>query len=288
MSIVLLILKIVGCILLILLTLLLLLAFAVVFVPVRYHIAAKSDENVEMDFRLHWLCCLIYFRLESVNGENRAAIRFLGIKKQIYPVKEKKKKQKKNPDDEAVNKQALEEPMFTAQEIKPDYQEKSTDFTEAEIIQEKTQDNKKKTAFSKIKRLGKFFKAIPEKIKNARTKLAAGWQILADEANKRTAKLVLKELRYLWSHYRPRKLFADIRYCMGNPAYTGKTLAILSMIPFLFQEKVQIVPDFESEQPYFKGVLKAKGHIRSFHLIHSGLHIWRDKNIKKLIRKMKQ
>lgn len=291
MSVVLLILKIVGCILLSLLIFLLLAVVAVIFVPFQYRITAQAKDDIEVDLRLHWLLYLICFRLKTVNGEKEAAIRFLGIKKQIYPANpdRKKRRRKRAVSKDKSAEKRLEEPVFVAQEVSPDFQDESAASSEDAQCGEKNAENKNcRPIFSKIRSFGRFFKAIPGKIKNMQMRLSAGWRILTDEANRQTTKLVTGELWYLLVHFRPRKLFADICYCAGNPAYTGKILAVLCMIPFLYQKKVQIVPDFESEQPYVRGMLKAKGHVRSFHLVRSGLYIWRDKNIKQLIRKIRQ
>ena len=127
-----------------------------------------------------------------------------------------------------------------------------------------------KQIFRKIR---SFFQTLSAKVRSVYSNFSKWKGIFTDEANRASVRLFYSEIKYLAFHYKPRRLKADIRYGLGDPALTGKSLAVLSMIPFLYKKKVQIVPDFETEKFFVEGNLDAGGYIRIFHLIRSGLHM---------------
>lgn len=248
-----------------------------------------------------------------VQDEQRAVLYIFGIPKQLYPVVEKKEKhrRKKNREDDSEETDDAEADVSAGeQELSPTMQITSISGEEPEVPPEDTVLPDRKAAFKqsrtdfqdktsffghflkKIKhtfrKIRHFFRVLPDKFKAVYSNLAEWRGILTDEANKASVKLIWGEIKYLAFHYKPRRLKADICYGLGDPALTGKSLAILSMIPFLYRKKVQIVPDFETEKLFVKGNLDARGHIRIFHLIRSGLHIWKDDNSRKFIRKLRQ
>ena len=61
MSVILLILKIIGWILLTLLAIFLLIVFLVLFVPVRYRTDGSIEENIRVQGKVHWLLHILTF-----------------------------------------------------------------------------------------------------------------------------------------------------------------------------------------------------------------------------------
>lgn len=308
MSVILLILKIIGIVLLALLGLLVLFLCAVIFYPVGYRITGSFEDELELYARLHWLFHLFCFRFQIVREEKRAVLYILGIPKQIYPAVEKKEKrhrkkkrrsQRADHDEETydweMEEDDGEEAVLQTMQMTSIGTEKVTS-SEKEFSQEEVDLPDKisswKRFFQKIKqifwKIRSFFQTLSDKVRSVYSNFSKWKGIFTDEANRASVRLIWSEIKYLAIHYKLRKVKADICYGLGDPALTGKSLAVLSMIPFFYKKKVQIVPDFETEEFFVKGNLDARGHIRIFHLIRSGLHIWKDNNCKKFIRKLKQ
>ena len=308
MSVILLILKIIGIVLVTLLGLLALFLCAVIFYPASYRISGSFEEETELHARLHWLFHLFCFSYRIIQNEKRAVLYIMGIPIQIYPEAEKEKKRhrkkKRRPQGgdikeeiyswEAEEDGGKESPLQTMQmtsiETEKAMPPENEELQENEGLSDKI--SLWERFFQKIKRILEkirtFFQTLPQKAHSVSSKLSKGKGILTDEANRASVGLIWGEIKFLVLHYRPRKVKADIRFGLGDPALTGKSLAVLSMIPFFYKKKVQIVPDFETERFFVKGNLDVRGHIRIFHLIRSGLHIWKDKNCKKFIRKLRQ
>ena len=148
----------------------------------------------------------------------------------------------------------------------------------------KKKQTEEKTSF--LKRVKQFWDKLrkrliqlPEKLKDIFSKIDDIKMLWMDENNKKSTSLILAEVRYLLLHYGPTKIHADIQFSTGDPANTGKVLGILSLIPFLYQKDVHVVPDFVSEKLYLQGYMNAKGHIRILHLIRMLLHCYKDKNL---------
>ena len=80
----------------------------------------------------------------------------------------------------------------------------------------------------------------------------------------------------------------DISFATGDPALTGEVTGALSLIPLFYQKRVHVYPDFTSDEFYIRGNLMVKGHMALFHLLRSGIHILRDKNIKRLWYKIRK
>ncbi len=137
MSVLILILKIIGIVLLSLFGLIVLMILAVLFWPAGYRITGKIDEleksSVALKARLHWLCYLISFRFVMENGEQLAVLRIFGFPIQIYPVIEKKTKKKratrrKKRKRKMQKKQKAQEPLdHTIVETKQIDENKKTD-----------------------------------------------------------------------------------------------------------------------------------------------------------------
>ena len=81
-------------------------------------------------------------------------------------------------------------------------------------------------------------------------------------------KLVLAKVKKLLSHIRFRILKGDIDYSAGDPAYTGYTTGLISLLPAAYGRKLRICPDFEAQDAYIRGYLKAGGH---FFLVYAAV-----------------
>lgn len=102
MAVILLILKIIGIILLLLLGIILLALALVLFVPVRYRISGKVDEDVSVRIAVTWLLHLVSFRSVYEEGELTSVLRILGIRR-------KDRKASSEPEDESDDEQTDED-----------------------------------------------------------------------------------------------------------------------------------------------------------------------------------
>lgn len=291
MSVILLILKIIGIVLATVCGLFVLLLLAALFYPAGYRITGHFEDELHLRVRLHWLFYLVFFTYRMEGERQSARLWIFGIPFQIYPPKEKKRRRNrkiKNTSQEETTHIPLQ--AAPVSDVTVDVVSKVSDVTE------KTEDTGRYTSRlvrftdrcrQKLKAVCGFFQGVPERLRQVGKNFSGFREAITDERNQSAFKLILRELKSLLLHYRPRKLTADIRYGLGDPALTGQSLAILSMFPFLYQKKVQIIPDFEAEQLFVKGKLDAVGHIRLMHLIRSGIHIWKDKNCRTVISKWK-
>lgn len=288
MSVVLLILKIIGIVLAAVLGIFLLLVLAVLFHPVGYRVTGQFEEKLHLQVKLHWLLHLVRLTHRIDGEEQLAKLWILCVPLQLYPAREKKPRRKKRTGRKKNRQSATDTTEITeyhntekkASEITPVTEPLDTEYEEAS-------EAHTFPLLQKIKDFWKKLQKLPNRLRKIGGHVGDLREIVTDEANQASMKLLLRESKTLLLHYRPRKLTADVLYGLGDPALTGQSLAVLSMIPFLYREKVQIVPDFETEQAFLKGTFDAVGHVRLIHLIRSGIHIWKDENCRTIMSKWK-
>ena len=146
-----------------------------------------------------------------------------------------------------------------------------------------------KRFFTTLKNLPGIIKSklenLKEKAKNFRETAGRIKQEIQDENNRAAVKLLLSELKYLLKHISPGKVKADISFGMDDPATTGQVLGAVSMLPLLYRYQLQLYPDFETEQSYFKGSFDIKGQAQGIYVLIVGYHLIKDKNIRSLIQR---
>ena len=85
---------------------------------------------------------------------------------------------------------------------------------------------------------------------------------------------------------RPRKLQADVSVGTGSPDTTGYIMAVAGMLYPTYGKHINIVPDFENT--IFEGRIYLKGRITIFILLVHGLAVYLDKDLHKLLKKLKR
>lgn len=105
---------------------------------------------------------------------------------------------------------------------------------------------------------------------------------LQKEENKEAFHLCIQQLKYLCRHFGPHKIKGNLRFCLGDPCYTGLALGAISMFPVLYKNEFHISPDFESEQIYANGMVSFSGHIRFVHGLVCFIRLWKNKTIRRL------
>lgn len=309
-SIVLTVLKVIGWLLLILLLLLLTVIFALLFVSVKYRIAFENEDHIQLRLTTRWLFPFFYlkgaYQTGETEGENpQFQMYLLGFR--IAP-KNKKAKEKVKSDRDGSTDDASEisEPQLVAMEQsstkKTDERENTTESdtksdTKSDIKAESeagcdptnkephSSDEKKKAHTTKEqgsqKRKSELFALLREKYTSMKS-------MINDEGNRRAMRLLWAETKYLLKHYGPRTMRGHLEYATGDPANTGLVTGALSLCPFVYGKKMEVIPDFESEIFYIRGNACLIGHIRLVHLLKSIIVLFFDKDIRRIAHQLKK
>lgn len=141
------------------------------------------------------------------------------------------------------------------------------------------------TLFEKLRGTGTKADRIAQRLNILKAKKDAVLTVLFDEKN-RPAFLKLKAvLLKVLRHLKPLKLSAAVRFGFDDPASTGYTLGVLSLLYPVFEEHVQLYPDFE--QTIFEGWFKVAGRIRASVFLTAACRLILDKNIRRVILALK-
>lgn len=295
MTVLLSILKILGIILLCILGLLVLLIMLLLFAPVSYRIRGETRQG-QTTLKVHGAWCLMALRFSFLmeQGKQLAVLKIFGIKAWKYPSDEKakkkleKKKVKKKPKKKSGEKSHKEPEKDLEQNPPAVVQEEQTEKQHEQKRQKKTHKKKFVSVFGKISRtirsIVEKIKAIPQKLKNIGSKIKKVNQWIQDEQNRSAVRFALGKVIGLLKKYGPKHMKADVAYGMENPAATGQVLAVLSVLPFLYYDKVSIMPDFEAERFYIEGSWDIKGRIQVIHLLKAAIQIWRNPDVKHFIK----
>lgn len=295
MTVLLSILKILGIILLCILGLLVLLIMLLLFAPVSYRIRGETRQR-QTTLKVHGAWCLMALRFSFLmeQGKQLAVLKIFGIKAWKYPSDEKskkkleKKKVKKKPKKKSGEKSHKEPEKDLEQNPPAAVQEEQTEKQYEQKRHKKTYKKKFVSVFGKISKtirsIVEKIKAIPQKFKNIGSKIKKVNQWIQDEQNRSAVRFVLGAVIGLLKKYGPKHMKADVAYGMEDPAATGQVLAALSVLPFLYYDKVSIMPDFEAEHFYIEGSWDIRGRIQVIHLLKAAIQIWRNPDVKHFIK----
>lgn len=295
MTVLLSILKILGIILLCILGLLVLLIMLLLFAPVSYRIRGETRQG-QTTLKVHGAWCLMALRFSFLmeQGKRLAVLKIFGIKAWKYPSDEKskkkleKKKVKKKQKKKSGEKFHKEPEKDLEQNSPAVVQEEQTEKQHEQKRQKKTHKKKFVSVFGKISKtirsIVEKIKAIPQKLKNIGSKIKKVNQWIQDEQNRSAVRFALGKVIGLLKKYGPKHMKADVTYGMEDPAATGQVLAVLSVLPFLYYDKVSIMPDFEAERFYIEGSWDIKGRIQVIHLLKAAIQIWRNPDVKHFIK----
>ena len=295
MTVLLSILKILGIILLCILGLLVLLIMLLLFAPVSYRIRGETRQG-QTTLKVHGAWCLMALRFSFLmeQGKQLAVLKIFGIKAWKYPSDEKskqkveKKKVKKKPKKKSGEKSHKEPEKDLEQNPPAVVQEEQTEKQHEQKRQKKTYKKKFVSVCGKISKtirsIVEKIKAIPQKLKNIGSKIKKVNQWIQDEQNRSAVRFALGKVIGLLKKYGPKHMQADVTYGMEDPAATGQVLAVLSVLPFLYYDKVSIMPDFEAERFYIEGSWDIKGRIQVIHLLKAAIQIWRNPDVKHFIK----
>lgn len=306
------ILKVIGLILLVILCVLLVLILLILFVPVRYAAEFEyNDKSLRLDVKATWLLSIIrcYAGLRNKDFFYKVKALFFSVIDSKRVPKEKKKKtpvvreepRKEMPAEEHVKEQetsssdiqehtmetdvAEEEP---SEEVKPQNVTEKPDDVEKEPQNKNEQKSRKKPKKEfrfpfKIIHPADIYDKIIRTLMDFSRKLDKIWAQIVSEENRETVLFVLGEIKKLLYHIRPRKHGIYLKIGMKDPALTGQIIGAYSVLNSVFGMNFILEPYFDRE--VLEAKLYIKGHIRVISLIIIAIRLYRNKIIRKLIRR---
>lgn len=111
-------------------------------------------------------------------------------------------------------------------------------------------------------------------------------EILKSDLFKETFQKCSGELLKLLKSIAPRKVKGRLRIGMEDPATTGKILGYYGMLYPLIGDHIDVVPDFD--QTVLEGNILIKGKITLFKAIKTGIIVYFNKDLRKLIQLWKR
>lgn len=311
MHIFLLILKIIGIVLLCVIGLVLLILAALLFAPFRYEISAEGDKNgptAHADVKVRWLLRIVSFRLlYDLPGASKYVVKVFGIpvkksdgkKEEESAEGEPKAEEKAEDKDEAKTEEPAEagtdaakpesvsaEPSVTAETEKP----KEDSEAEGELPQELADalEGKKKNK-------------IREKIDKLKEKASSLWDSLeamfalfmkkkgllekyvTKKSTKKAIKMVWTNALWILKHICPKKYHGNVEFGMDDPAMTGEICAAISPWYPMISDYLKITPNFEPGLGV-SGDIFLKGRIRLWGILIRAWRVYRNKNVRKVLR----
>ncbi|TCL58475.1 DUF2953 family protein [Kineothrix alysoides] len=128
--------------------------------------------------------------------------------------------------------------------------------------------------------------AICDKIKKIIEDIGYYTELLQGEVFKEAFGISKKQLFRIIRSIRPRKCDVRLTVGTGDPASTGQILAIYGMLYPFIGNNVRIQADFENM--IVEGSLDIRGRVTAFTLLIAAFRLYRDKNIKQLLKLLKR
>ena len=291
------VLAMIGIVALIVIAVIALLVLLFFFFPFRYKVRAIANYGKEIDEEeeslkklnvkavIYWLFHFLRIEINLDKTDFKYKVRLLGIvilstEKSEKKKKKKREKERKEYRNKKAKRQAEEAKMAKteASENKEDSDNetkkqstvdklKDAHKIEADESQE-DEEEEKPGFFARIKRIFAGIKKIITFLRN--------------EENKKTFRLVKEQLIKALKEIRPRKFKGYVSYGLEDPAATGKLLGVIAVAFGVIGKSISVVPDFENKK--FDGDFFVKGRFRVAVLLGIFLKLYKDKNIKKLLK----
>ncbi len=267
MTIILILLKWIAILFLILLTLFILLSMLALFAPIRYDVQLIYEHNLRYWFRVHW--CFRIVQCKKKIDADLIKIYLLGI-----------------PIRTVSGKSESGEPFAGQQDEK-----KGSGDLPAGQQHEKKKHTKNKQSKGKNKRKGKKREHKKEN-RSWREKLCFQFRRISGiikfaskRENKKVFRMMRNELVSLIKYIFPEKVWGKVEFGMGDPAVTGMVLGGISLFPWVYIKKLNIVPNFEEK--VLTGKVRAKGRVRIYHFVRLAWRLYRNKELKRMIKEWK-
>ena len=293
------VLKWIGIILLSIVALVLLVLLAVLFVPLRYKVKGSYEEKPDAAVTVSWLLHLIHVKVRYTDALFWQ-VRIFGIP---FLDSRREKKRKEPEANEALEaNEASETVPDGVTEVVGEENAPSAEVTDIKAeATEITDEPERKGIFSKLaeflralfRTIGQVFRKIRytihnicDKIRNVRENIGYYHSVLTSEEGHATLALVKRELGNLFKHIAPRKFKLELHFGFDDPSTTGQVMGIAGMLYPLWNYDITLRPDFE--QKVMAGKVYIRGRIRVFTLIRIAWRVYFNKNLKKVLAKLKK
>ena len=225
---------------------------------------------------------------QGVSARQKGRQEGTGRQEESKPTEESEKREEEGSKEQAkkrvaasIQRQKAEIVAFEEEQAKKEGRPATGTKTESESKEEARDPGR-------LGRLKSFLEEGKQKVSAIKAHIHNIKTLIFEETNQKAFRHILQELKCLLHHFAPRKASGAIEFGMGDPAQTGEVLGIISFLPFWAKYQVAVTPDFMAESMCVRGELSGRGHIRIWHLLPSGIRLFKDKNIHRLIAAIRQ
>lgn len=281
MSVLLLILKIIGIILLVILALFVLLIVGILFVPYAYRVKGSFHGKPDLTASIYGLGHLVGIGMILTENGAKIYLRICGIRKFL---------QSGNKENKTGNTDQYEENMGEGQKTDPEtgnYENLS--MPEMQKIKAFWQKIVKIPEKFKrvIARIRDFFHTIKSAFGNVKKTIRKVNCLLTNESYKSAFTKLKTSVWQLLKILMPYRLKLNLEYSTGSPDTTAQLLGILTMFPIGYQNRWNVHPDFTADNAYAEAEFDVKGRILGFSLLKLILGLVLDKDCRKLYNHFK-
>ena len=281
MSVLLLILKIIGIILLVILALFVLLIVGILFVPYAYRVKGSFHGKPDLTASIYGLGHLVGIGMILTENGAKIYLRICGIRKFL---------QSGNKENKTGNTDQYEENMGEGQKTDPETGNyENLPMPEMQKIKAFWQKivkipEKFKRVFARIR---DFFHTIKSAFGNAKKTIRKVNCLLTNESYKSAFTKLKTSVWQLLKILMPYRLKLNLEYSTGSPDTTAQLLGILTMFPIGYQNRWNVHPDFTADNAYAEAEFDVKGRILGFSLLKLILGLVLDKDCRKLYNHFK-
>lgn len=281
MSVLLLILKIIGIILLVILALFVLLIVGILFVPYAYRVKGSFHGKPDLTASIYGLGHLVGIGMILTENGAKIYLRICGIRKFL---------QSGNKENKTGNTDQYEENMGEGQKTDPETGNyENLPMPETQKIKAFWQKIVKIPEKFKrvIARIRDFFHTIKSALGNAKKTIRKVKCLLTNESHKSAFTKLKTSVWQLLKILMPYRLKLNLEYSTGSPDTTAQLLGILTMFPIGYQNRWNVHPDFTADNAYAEAEFDVKGRILGFSLLKLILGLVLDKDCRKLYNHFK-
>ena len=281
MSVLLLILKIIGIILLVILALFVLLIVGILFVPYAYRVKGSFHGKPDLTASIYGLGHLVGIGMILTENGAKIYLRICGIRKFL---------QSGNKENKTGNTDQYEENMGEGQKTDPETGNyENLPMPEMQKIKAFWQKIVKIPEKFKrvIARIRVFFHTIKSAFGNVKKTIRKVKCLLTNESHKSAFTKLKTSVWQLLKILMPYRLKLNLEYSTGSPDTTAQLLGILTMFPIGYQNRWNVHPDFTADNAYAEAEFDVKGRILGFSLLKLILGLVLDKDCRKLYNHFK-
>lgn len=295
------ILKIIGIVLAGIIGLIIFLVLLVLLSPVSYKGRIKYDGKIDVNIRARYLFGIVraYFIKNEKEQRLDAKILFFSL---LKPKAKKGRRSAKKSAHEhfdyeakkSVSDEPKKPPELPVKEDTPGKSDKPVGQYEAPDVADKSDAKKSSDSGDKQKNAPKEKKSIFKRVKDIYNKIAERiksfsdmrekiFKEINDEGNRGAVSFCLGIVRKLLKHVLPRKHRIYVKFGTGDPATTGEILGAAYAVGALTGLNLYIEPDFEHK--VIECDIPFKGHVSLLRVLIWAIQVYRNKDVKNIIKK---